>query len=29
MFFTIFMELGVSRPPFYFDVHGEVNTDKP
>ena len=22
------MELGESRPPFYFDVHGEVNTDK-
>jgi hypothetical protein len=22
------MELGVSRPTFYFDVHGEVNTDK-
>ncbi len=21
-------ELGVSRPTFYFDVHGEVNTDK-
>ena len=20
--------LGVSRPTFYFDVHGEVNTDK-
>jgi hypothetical protein len=28
MFFTIVMELGVSRPTFYFDVHGEVNTDK-
>ncbi len=22
------MELGVSRPTFYFDAHGEVNTDK-
>jgi len=22
------MELGSSRPTFYFDVHGEVNTDK-
>ena len=22
------MELGVSRPTFYFDVHGEVNTEK-
>jgi hypothetical protein len=22
------MELGASRPTFYFDVHGEVNTDK-
>ena len=22
------MKLGVSRPTFYFDVHGEVNTDK-
>ena len=21
-------ELGVSRPTFYFDVHGEINTDK-
>ena len=28
MFFTIVMELGVSRPTFYFDAHGEVNTDK-
>jgi hypothetical protein len=22
------VELGVSRPTFYFDVHGEINTDK-
>jgi hypothetical protein len=22
------MELGESRPTFYFDVHGEANTDK-
>ncbi|UCD45744.1 MAG: hypothetical protein JSV27_04465 [Candidatus Bathyarchaeota archaeon] len=27
-FFTIVMELGSSRPTFYFDVHGEINTDK-